>query len=68
MDSVQNAILRAEVFLMSYVNPALRREFESIPIEIKNEILESGAVIQTREDLQRCVELVKKRGNCCGDL
>ncbi len=53
---------------MSYVNPKLRREFESVPIEIKNEILEAGAVIQTLEDLNRWVELAKKRGNCCGDL
>lgn len=34
-------------------NPALREAFESLPIYIKNRILESGVEIITLQDLER---------------
>ena len=53
---------------MAYVNPALREQFERIPIEVKNRILEAGVSIETAEDLRLCVELLEKQEGCCGDL
>ena len=53
---------------MAYVNPALREQFERIPIEVKNRILEAGVSIETAEDLRLCVELIEKQEGCCGDF
>lgn len=36
---------------MSYVNPALRPEFESLSIDLKNEILNRGVTISDLSDL-----------------
>ena len=53
---------------MSHVNPVLREQFERIPIEIKNRILEADVSIETAEELRLCVELIEKQERCCGDL
>ena len=53
---------------MSYVNPALREQFEQIPIDIKNRILEANVNIENTEDLQLSVDLIQKQESCCGDL
>lgn len=39
---------------MYKINPALREQFESLPIEVKNAILESGKIINTKEELNAC--------------
>ena len=36
---------------MSYINPALRSQFESLSIELKNEILSSNVTINSLPDL-----------------
>lgn len=36
---------------MSYVNPELRSRFESLPINLKNEILERDVTINNLQDL-----------------
>ena len=36
---------------MSYVNPELRSRFESLPINLKNEILERNVTINDLQDL-----------------
>lgn len=41
---------------MSSLNPNLRPYFEMLPIDAKNYILESGAEINTLEDLMQCVD------------
>ena len=36
---------------MSYVNPALRAKFESLPIDLKNEILARDVTLSNLNDL-----------------
>ena len=36
---------------MSYVNPELRNRFESLPISLKNEILERNVTLNNLQDL-----------------
>ena len=36
---------------MSYVNPALRSKFESLPIDLKNEILSRNVTLNNLQDL-----------------
>lgn len=40
-------------------NPELREYFESLPINVKNQILESGVEIATLGELQQCAEHFK---------
>lgn len=40
-------------------NPDLREYFESLPINVKNQILESGVEIATLGELQQCAEHFK---------
>ncbi len=53
---------------MSYISPALREQWENVPVYIKNRILEANVSIETAEDLRTCVALVEKQEQCCGDL
>lgn len=53
---------------MAKVNPHLREQWESLPIEVKNRLLESDVTIETEEDLHRCVEWLEAQNSCCGDL
>lgn len=40
-------------------NPDLREYFESLPIVVKNRILESGVEISTLGELKQCAENIK---------
>lgn len=40
-------------------NPDLRQYFESLPINVKNQILESGVQIATLGELKQCAEHIK---------
>ena len=53
---------------MERINPELRYEFESLPIALKNQILESNVQISTRDELYRMVELLECENRACGDL
>ncbi len=45
------------------LNPRLREEFESLPIAIKNRILEiANQRIETSEELRRLAERAEKQG------
>ena len=54
--------------IVSYIHPALREQWENVPIYIKNRILEANVTIETAEELQTCVALIEKQVQCCGDL
>lgn len=41
---------------MSYVSPALRGRFESLSIDLKNEILKRDVRLYTLQDLIHCLE------------
>jgi hypothetical protein len=43
-------------------NPSLREYFESLPIQVKNRILESGVEISTLGELMMVAEDVKRQG------
>ena len=45
-----------EVFMSSYVDPKLRNRFESLSIDLKNEILKRNVKLYTLNDLIRCLE------------
>ncbi len=48
--------------MASYVSPDLRERFESLPIELKNEILGKNVQLNTMNDLILCLEsIVKER-------
>ena len=54
--------------IVSYIHPALREQWENVPIYIKNRILEANVTIETAEELQTCVALIEKQEQCCGDV
>lgn len=43
---------------MSYVSPAIKGRFESLPIEVKNAILEQNVSINTMNDLIHALEYI----------
>lgn len=45
-----------EVIEMSYVDPKLRGSFESLSIDLKNEILKRDVKLYTLNDLIKCLE------------
>lgn len=47
---------------MSYVNPALRYQFESLSIDLKNEILSRDVRIDTLNDLIKVLEQIVNEG------
>ena len=47
---------------MSYVNPALREKFESLPIDLKNYILERNVRLNTVQDLVAVLEKIVAEG------
>ena len=47
---------------MSYVNPALRYQFESLSIDLKNEILARDVRIDTLNDLIKVLEQIVNEG------
>ena len=47
---------------MSYVNPAIRDKFESMPIDLKNAILSMDVKLETMSDLMACLERIIEEG------
>ena len=47
---------------MSYVNPAIRDKFESMPIDLKNTILAMDVRLETMTDLMACLERIIAEG------
>ncbi len=47
---------------MSYVDPKLRPYFESLSIDLKNEILEQNVELRTLNDLIQCLDRIVKEG------
>lgn len=47
---------------MSYVNPAIRDKFESMPIDLKNTILAMDVKLETMTDLMNCLERIIAEG------
>lgn len=45
---------------MSYVDPKIRNQFESLPIELKNEILSRNLNLRSMSDLIRALEDIEK--------
>ena len=47
---------------MSYVDPKLRPYFESLSIDLKNEILEQDVELRTLNDLMQGLDRIVKEG------
>lgn len=47
---------------MSYVNPAIRDKFESMPIDLKNAILNMDVRLESMSDLMTCLERIVAEG------
>ena len=47
---------------MSYVDPNLRPYFESLSIDLKNEILKQDVEIKSLSDLIQCLDRIVKAG------
>lgn len=45
---------------MSYVAPAIKEKFESLPIELKNAILKRDVTLNTLQDLINVLERIVK--------
>ena len=43
---------------MSYVNPMLRSRFESLPIDLKNEILSRNVTLNNLQDLINILQVI----------
>lgn len=48
---------------MSYVDPSLRTQFESLSIDLKNAILERDVELHSMADLIRCLEEIVEGGS-----
>lgn len=53
----------SEVKSMSYVAPVLREKFETLPINLKNVILEREVQIHTMQDLIHVLEEIVQEGD-----
>lgn len=47
---------------MSHINPRLREQFESMPVELKNEILSRNVNLETMNDLMAVLEQIVQEG------
>ena len=47
---------------MSYVSPKIRAQFESMPIHLKNAILERDVRLENLADLMACLERIIEEG------
>jgi len=47
---------------MSYVDPKLRGRFESLSVELKNEILKRNVKLYTLQDLIQCLDSIVAEG------
>ncbi|MGN8897072.1 hypothetical protein [Flavonifractor sp. HCP28S3_F3] len=43
---------------MSYVNPAIRPQFDSMPADLKEHILQMNIRLETMNDLMGCLERI----------
>ena len=48
--------------MASYIDPKLRERFESLPINLKDAILEKNVRISTLQDLIHCLESIVGEG------
>ena len=51
-----------EVISMSYVNPAIRAKFDSMPPEPREHILQMDVKLETMSDLMACLERIVAEG------
>ncbi len=49
-------------FMASNIDPKMRERFESLPIDLKNAILEKNVRIATLQELIRCLESIVGEG------
>ncbi len=49
--------------MASYVSPKIRDKFESLSIDLKNEILERNVQLYTLQDLIRVLEQIVEEGS-----
>lgn len=47
---------------MSHINPQIRAQFESMPIELKDEILSRNVNLETMSDLMAVLEQIVQEG------
>ncbi|MDF2567207.1 MAG: chaperonin GroEL [Oscillospiraceae bacterium] len=47
---------------MSYINPKIKAQFETLPIDLKNAILEQNVQLNTMNDLIKCLESIATEG------
>ena len=47
---------------MSYVNPAIRAKFDSMPPELREHILQMDVKLETMSDLMACLERIVAEG------
>lgn len=48
---------------MSYVDPSMKERFESLSIDLKNEILSRDVEIRNLNDLIQCLETIVNEGS-----
>jgi hypothetical protein len=59
-DYKKNAKNNQEVIFMSYVDPKIKDKFESLSIDLKNEILKRDVKLYTLNVLIKCLETIVK--------
>ena len=47
---------------MSYVNPAIRAKFDSMPPELREHLLQMDVKLETMSDLMACLERIVAEG------
>lgn len=47
---------------MSYVDPKVREKFESLSVDLKNEILSRNVELHTMNDLMKCLQDIVDEG------
>lgn len=47
---------------MSYVDPKIREKFETLPIDLKNEILSRNVKLHNVNDLMKCLQDIIDEG------
>ena len=47
---------------MSYVNPAIREKFDSMPVDLREAILSMDVRLESMSDLMACLERIVAQG------
>ncbi len=47
---------KVEVIFMAYIDPKIRSRFDSLPIDLKDEIMKREVKLYTLNDLMRCLQ------------